>query len=110
MDKSVIVFDHDKGQVVSTLNGHSKKVTSVKFHNDPTSALVLSSSTDKTVRLWNGADGSCNVVEGFDAEVNGVCLHPTGDYACAGAKDSWSFISLNYSSIIAKVYIFYHYC
>jgi pre-mRNA-processing factor 19 len=100
-DKAVIVFDHDKGQVASTLNGHSKKVTSVKFHPDVSSGLILSSSNDKTVRLW-GNDGASNVVNGFDGEVNDVCVHPTGDYACAAGKDGWSFISLNYSAIIAK--------
>lgn len=60
-DKEVVLFDHAKGQVLRTLAGHGKKVTTAVFHPEfgGGKALVLTGSADKTVKLWStGADFS----------------------------------------------------
>ncbi|TQD86864.1 hypothetical protein C1H46_027565 [Malus baccata] len=41
-------------QIISTLSGQSKKVTSVKFVGQDD--LFISGSADKTVRIWQGTD------------------------------------------------------
>ncbi|KAG2403590.1 Pre-mRNA-processing factor [Vigna angularis] len=54
IDTNAVIFDRSSGQILSTLSGHSKKVTSVKFVAQGES--ILTGSADKTVRLWQGSD------------------------------------------------------
>lgn len=49
-DKNVVVSDRESETILSTLKGHTKKITSVLFH--PTEDVLFSSSADKTVRIW----------------------------------------------------------
>ncbi|KAL3351340.1 hypothetical protein AABB24_019764 [Solanum stoloniferum] len=50
VDSTAVVFDLPSGQIVSTLSGHSKRVTSVRFAAE--GELVVTGSADKTVRVW----------------------------------------------------------
>eukprot|EP00693_Jakoba_libera_P002861 EC692963.1.p1 GENE.EC692963.1~~EC692963.1.p1 ORF type:complete len:212 (+),score=47.81 EC692963.1:46-636(+) len=52
MDHKAVVFDQTAGQVVATMSGHTKPVTSVVFH--PSEDILLTSSADKTARVWGG--------------------------------------------------------
>ncbi|KAH7573172.1 hypothetical protein JRO89_XS03G0082800 [Xanthoceras sorbifolium] len=54
VDTNAVLFDRPSGQIVSTLSGHSKKVTSVKFVTQ--GDLLVTGSADKTVRLWQGSE------------------------------------------------------
>ncbi|XP_043720617.1 pre-mRNA-processing factor 19-like [Telopea speciosissima] len=54
VDTNAVIFDHASGQILSTLSGHSKKVTCVKFV--PRGELFITGSADKTVRLWQGSE------------------------------------------------------
>eukprot|EP01018_Ginkgo_biloba_P003556 Gb_29380 [translate_table: standard] len=75
VDASVVVFDRSSGQIVSTLTGHNKRVTSVKFV--PRDDFLLTGSADKTVRIWQGTEGgnyNCrHVLQNHTAE---VCYNP----------------------------------
>ncbi|GFZ10713.1 MOS4-associated complex 3B [Actinidia rufa] len=53
-DTNAVLFDRLSGEILSTLSGHSKKVTSVKFVAE--GDVVVTGSTDKTVRLWQGSE------------------------------------------------------
>jgi pre-mRNA-processing factor 19 len=104
-DSNVILFDREKGKILATLSGHSKKVTSVLFH--PTKDVVFSSSADKTAAVWT-ADGkgysASHTVKNHKDEVVGVTLHPTGDYFVTASLDGlWSFHDLNTSSCLTSV-------
>ena len=104
-DKAACVFDHSKGQAVATLSGHAKKLTACVFHRSKVN-LVLTGSADKTVRLWDASSSgeAKATIEGFGAEVSGLSVHPTGDYAAVSGKDgAWSFASLNYATVLEKV-------
>ena len=73
-DEAVHVLDNERGVLVLTYGAHTKKVTCVDFV--PGSATnMLSSSLDKTVRLWDtrtAATGSAGqaVLKGHTAGVN----------------------------------------
>ncbi|GAU25299.1 hypothetical protein TSUD_18120 [Trifolium subterraneum] len=54
IDTNAVIFDRPSGQVLASLSGHSKKVTSVKFVGQGES--IITGSADKTVRLWKGSD------------------------------------------------------
>jgi COMPASS component SWD3 len=41
-------------QCIQTMTGHTRSVSSVKFSVD---GLLATASSDKTIRLWDGAEG-----------------------------------------------------
>lgn len=51
VDKNAVVFDKNTEQIVATLKGHSKKVTSVIYH--PQEDVAITSSPDSTIRIWS---------------------------------------------------------
>ncbi|KTF94191.1 hypothetical protein cypCar_00001833, partial [Cyprinus carpio] len=56
-DKNVVVFDRREEQIVATLKGHTKKVSSVIYH--PAQSVVFSASPDSTIRVWSVTGGNC---------------------------------------------------
>lgn len=52
-DRTVKVFDVDKGFCTHNFRGHAGIVTLVKFHADPKRLQLVSSSDDSTVRIWD---------------------------------------------------------
>ena len=113
MDKTAIVFDRDAQAQVATLTGHTKRVTDVCFH--PSKELLLTSSADKTARVWRyvaedggeeqggseaaGGGGGykvAHVLDDHDGEVVGATVHATGDFMATASKDkSWAFYDIN---------------
>lgn len=101
MDKTAIVFDRDTQAQVATLSGHTKRITDACFH--PTRELLLTSSVDKTARVWQAqaeGDGggykAAHVLDDHDGEVVGATVHATGDFMATASKDkSWAFYDIN---------------
>ncbi|KMT16534.1 hypothetical protein BVRB_3g048280 [Beta vulgaris subsp. vulgaris] len=98
IDTNAVVFDRPSGQIVSTLSGHSKKVTSIKIVPQDES-LVITGSADKTVRIWQGSeDGNYDcrhVLKDHTAEVQAVTVHATNKYFVTASLDSsWCFYDL----------------
>ncbi|KAI3469835.1 hypothetical protein Pfo_026498 [Paulownia fortunei] len=96
-DSNAVVFDRPSGQVVSTLSGHSKRVTSVKFAAE--GELVVTGSADKTVRVWRGSEGGnfdCkHILKDHTAEVQAVTIHATNNYFVTVSLDNtWCFYEL----------------
>ncbi|XP_015088133.1 pre-mRNA-processing factor 19 [Solanum pennellii] len=97
VDSNAVVFDRPSGQIISTLSGHSKRVTSVKFAAE--GELVVSGSADKTVRVWqsseNGNYDCRHVLKDHTAEVQAVTVHATNNYFVTASLDStWCFYDL----------------
>ncbi|XP_065831181.1 pre-mRNA-processing factor 19-like [Oscarella lobularis] len=102
-DSRAVVFDKSTEQVVATLKGHSKKVTSVLFHPNPD--VVFTGSPDSTVRVWSVADSSCSlIIKAHQSGVTGISLHATGDYLLSSSTDEhWAFSDIHSGSVLAKV-------
>lgn len=102
-DKNVVVFDKNSEQILATLKGHTKKVTSVVFH--PSENLVFSASPDTTIRIWSVSTASCvQVVRAHDGAVTGLSLHATGDYLLSASDDQhWAFSDIRTGRILTKV-------
>ncbi|CAN1279100.1 Pre-mRNA-processing factor 19 homolog 2, partial [Linum perenne] len=105
-DSTAVLFDRSSGQIRSTLSGHSKKVTSVKFVAD--GELFLTGSADKTVRVWKESeDGSYDckhILRDHTAEVQAVTVHATNNYFVSASLDnSWCFYDLASGSCLAQV-------
>ncbi|GAB2245504.1 hypothetical protein Droror1_Dr00000997 [Drosera rotundifolia] len=107
IDSNAVVFDRPSGQIISTLSGHSKKVTSVKIvpGNDD---IVITGSGDKTVRLWQGSENGnydCrHVLKDHTAEVQAVSVHATNKYFVTASLDStWCFYDLSTGLCLSQV-------
>uniref|UniRef100_W5KWA4 Pre-mRNA-processing factor 19 n=1 Tax=Astyanax mexicanus TaxID=7994 RepID=W5KWA4_ASTMX len=102
-DKNVVVFDRRDEQIVATLKGHTKKVTSVIYH--PSQSVVFSASPDSTIRVWSISGGNCvQVVRAHEAGVTGLSLHATGDYLLSSSEDQyWAFSDIQTGRVLTKV-------
>ncbi|XP_039157118.1 pre-mRNA-processing factor 19 homolog 1 isoform X1 [Eucalyptus grandis] len=106
IDTSAVLFDRSSGQIMSTLSGHSKKVTSVNF--DAQGDMVLTGSADKTVRIWQGSeDGSYNcrhILKDHTAEVQAITVHATNNYfATASLDNTWCFYEFSTGLCLTQV-------
>lgn len=60
------------------LKGHRDNITKICFHKE--FDVVISSSEDATVRVWDFESGSVeNVLKGHTGSVKSVCFNPAGD-------------------------------
>ncbi len=70
-------IDYQKFKELSTLSGHSDQVRSVAF--SPDGKTLASGSDDKTVKLWNVADGKeLRSLSGHSSIVTSVAFSPDG--------------------------------
>ncbi|XAR48930.1 hypothetical protein NMG60_11031921 [Bertholletia excelsa] len=105
-DTSAVLFDRPSGEILSTLSGHSKKVTSVKFVADGN--MVVTGSADKTVRLWQGSENEnydcTHVLKDHTAEVQAVTIHATNNYFVTASLDNtWCFYDISSGLCLAQV-------
>ncbi|XP_068665081.1 pre-mRNA-processing factor 19-like isoform X2 [Aristolochia californica] len=106
VDSNAVIFDRTAGQILSILTGHSKKVTCVKFV--PREEMFITSSADKTVRLWQGSsEGNYttqHVLKDHTAEVQAVSIHATHNYFVTASLDNtWCFYDLSSALCLAQV-------
>ncbi|KAK2400171.1 U4/U6 small nuclear ribonucleoprotein PRP4 protein [Trifolium repens] len=106
IDTNAVIFDRPSGQVLATLSGHSKKVTSVKFVGQGES--IITGSADKTVRLWQGSDDgsyTCRqTLKDHSAEVQAVTVHATNNYFVTASLDgTWCFYELSSGTCLTQV-------
>lgn len=101
-DKNAVVFDKETEQIIATLEGHSKKVSSVIYHSNQIS--IISASPDSTIRVWNINSGNTtHTVKAHDGPIHAIDLHATGDYLLSTSTDEfWAFSDLNTGVIICK--------
>ena len=73
-------------QLLESMTGHKGRINSVSIH--PTGAMALTSSADKTVKLWNLLKCRCASTMKFPEEKMVVAWSPSGDtYAILGRRD-----------------------
>lgn len=102
-DKNAIVFNKENEQLVATLKGHSKKVTSVIYH--PNQENVITASPDSQIRIWNVPNAqTLQIIRAHDGPITAVSLHATGDYVLSTSTDEhWAFSDLNTGRVLTKV-------
>uniref|UniRef100_A0A674DPZ0 Pre-mRNA-processing factor 19 n=1 Tax=Salmo trutta TaxID=8032 RepID=A0A674DPZ0_SALTR len=115
-DKNVVVFDKKEEQIIATLKGHTKKVTSSAAISCTGITLILSLTTtislslappfpSLTIRVWSVTGGNCvQVVRAHEASVTGLSLHATGDYLLSSSEDQyWAFSDIQTGRVLTKV-------
>ena len=73
------------GKPVNVLEGHTGKVTAISFH--PTENQIVTSSHDKTVKLWNVSGKEIATMNGHSDEVSTVSFNNKGEIIASGSKD-----------------------
>ncbi|KAG9141569.1 hypothetical protein Leryth_022243 [Lithospermum erythrorhizon] len=105
-DANAVIFDRPSGEILSTLSGHSKRVTSVKFVTE--GDFVVTGSADKTVRIWQGSENGSydcrQILKDHTAEVQAVTIHATNNYFVTASLDNtWCFYELASGLCLAQV-------
>ncbi|KAG0231962.1 hypothetical protein BGX31_005319 [Mortierella sp. GBA43] len=80
---------------IRTLAGHDSDVNDIAFS---AKGVIVSGSSDKTVRLWHVETGECfTTLTGHNDEVSGVAFSPQGDHVVSSSFDQtvrlWSLDS-----------------
>lgn len=105
VDKTVKIFDLASATTISTLAGHSKKVTGILLH--PTMDAAVSTSLDGTVRIWGNSGAGYNTtftLKPHSEGIVGVSLHPVTDYIVTASVDkSWAFSNLVTGRVLTTV-------
>lgn len=84
---TIRVFETSTAELCATLDGHVKLVTNVAF--SPSGELLVSSSYDKTVRVWSIHQQYCiALLTGPGANVYAAEFSPDGAYLACAARDS----------------------
>ncbi len=90
------------GKTLSTLKGHSKAVTAVRFAaGGGAVGSVVSSSQDGAVRVWTAKAGfgyatAHTFGQLHTAEVTALTMHPCGSLFASGSRDqSWALVDLD---------------
>ncbi|XP_065890470.1 pre-mRNA-processing factor 19-like [Dysidea avara] len=101
-DKNAVVFHKDSEQIIATLKGHTKKVTSVIYH--PREDVAITASPDATIRMWTiSTSASKQIIKAHDGPVSGISLHATGDYILSASADQyWAFSDFRTGRVISK--------
>mgnify|MGYP001792902745 CR=1 FL=1 len=78
-------------EFVRTLNGHRRGIACLQYHGN----LVVSGSSDNTIRLWDIEFGSClRVLDGHEELVR--CIRFDNKRIVSGAYDGYVLSKLNY--------------
>ncbi|XP_028399188.1 WD repeat-containing protein 41-like [Dendronephthya gigantea] len=92
-DNLVNIWDFENGDKLHALHGHTRPVTSMLvyqktgFEHQDSFPVLITASSDKTIRIWDCGDGVClNIIQDHASTVK--CLVNVHDFAfCSGGKD-----------------------
>ncbi|XP_051889659.1 apoptotic protease-activating factor 1 isoform X2 [Pristis pectinata] len=88
------VLELPSGKIVRTLTGHTKSVQLCQFAYDE--QVLISSSDDATIRVWNWHTGECKVLEGHTEQVKNFKLLRESQllsWSFDGTMKVWNFIT-----------------
>lgn len=79
------LWDMREVKKVSTLKGHTERLTDVTF--SPTDNLLATASADRTARLWNTDGSHLKTFEGHLDRLARIAFHPSGKYLGTASFD-----------------------
>ncbi|KAJ1963130.1 hypothetical protein IWQ62_003312 [Dispira parvispora] len=99
-DKQVQIYDIAKDQILTVLEGHTERITSVAWipegNSDESPGIIVTSSDDRTVRVWHATEAqtleyACvNTLQIHKSTVVAVIVHPSNRYfVSVGADQTW---------------------
>ncbi len=86
-DKTIKIWEVQKGQCLKTLTGHKNWVRSVAFSSD--GRQIVSGGDDNTVKIWDFRTGKCRItLSGHDNWVRSVAFSSDGQRIISGGDDN----------------------
>jgi WD40 repeat protein/tetratricopeptide (TPR) repeat protein len=85
-DDNTVKIWNKKGVIQRTLEGHTKKITSVAF-NPVDGEIIASASDDNQVILWNIKGKRIRTLKGIKGKVKSVIFSPNGKIIAAASDD-----------------------
>jgi len=104
VDKKLYVYENDTSRVKLSLSGLVKEVTSVSFSQN--NKLILGTSYDKSIRIWNSNGSSKDVLTGHENKVSAAKF--TSDNNIISCSQDRTVKSWNLNSGSCDVSIFTH--
>jgi platelet-activating factor acetylhydrolase IB subunit alpha len=81
------VWDHESGDYIRTLKGHTNTVNSVSF--SPTGTHLVSCSTDLSIKLWDVSTYAClRTLRGHDHTISAVVFLPKPGLTSGGGSET----------------------
>lgn len=106
VDKQAKLFDTSTQQLVTSFQGHTKKLSDVAFH--PTADLVITASYDKSVKVWQLDEQdqkTARVVHTLGDRTDAatkVSIHATGEYVVSSSMDgTWALHDVRRGQLLA---------
>lgn len=91
-DTDIVIVDTVSAAGKCRLTGHSGAITDAHFYENTeynVDNIVISSSTDKQIKIWNISTQCCfRTIVDYATEVWGIALLRGGDFLVAGCDDS----------------------
>lgn len=91
-DTDIVIVDIVSAVGKCRLTGHSGTITDACFYENtemPQNNIVISSSTDKQIKIWNISTQCCfRTIVDYATEVWGIAILRGGDFLAAGCDDS----------------------
>ena len=85
-DRTLKVWDIEKGETVRTLEGHTGSVSAVAV--TPDGRFAVSASNDRTLKVWDIEKGeTVRTLEGHTDWVRAVAVTPDGRFAVSASND-----------------------
>jgi len=75
-------------ELIRTMTGHTNAVTSVAFSHNINNTLLVSSSEDKTVKVWNPSNGDLIKTFSHNDKVLCIAFSPYNNMLGSGSVDS----------------------
>jgi WD40 repeat protein len=86
IDRTLKVWDIEKGEMVRTLEGHTGWISAVTVTRG--GRFAVSASGDRTLKVWDIEKGeTVRTLEGHTGWVNAVAVTPDGQFAVSGSGD-----------------------
>jgi len=107
-DKTVQVWDVEKGYATHMFRGHAGIVHEVNFHPDPRHLLLFSFSDDCTIRVWDLNRHKCAAtITDHLSPATSIIFSPDGQTFVTGGRDGvLLFFSLNGFSLLKTLPVY----
>ncbi len=85
-DRSIILWDSERGEPIRRLSGHTALVNGVDW--SPDGQMIGSASSDHTARIWDASSGrELALLEGHRDDVNAIRFSPSGNHVATASFD-----------------------
>lgn len=61
--------------------------------------IVMTTATDKTIRIWNYQSGKVELVQKYQSEISAIALHPCGILAAVGFSDQLHLVGISLNKL-----------